>query len=125
MKSKPKNGEIVDFLAISWNEPQWEFDYPSCLLNPSISFHTDGVCPDTLIEMAAISLCVGDLPDDNVAEEFDWRGYKIKTLQTVCKARLAGKETWKTKLKEIVKVRLQFYEVDGEMQWREIERIEI
>jgi hypothetical protein len=116
---KVKNGDVVTFLAISWDEPQWDFDYPTVVLEPCISYSPNGNAPESMIEDMAISLCCGDdLEDENVSEEFDWRGWKIPTIHKAAKAALQGKDVWKTKLRELVKQDIQFFEKNGVLEFK-------
>jgi hypothetical protein len=124
---KAKAGDIIDFLAISWNEPQWDFDHPSASLKPLFRYHDDGRCCEGVIEDLAIDLCCGDTNDkDDLAffeDESDWRGWRLSTLRRVAKNRLAGKDDWKTKIREVVLQTIEFYEEDGEIQFKIIKTV--
>ena len=117
---KVDDGDIVEFIGISWDEPQWEFDYPSVILKPIIKYSSSGTSCDTMIENMAIDLCCEiDLEDDNIEDEFKWRGWDLSRLNRVVRERLNGKDTWKTKIRNVIKTRLQFYKDPyGEMQYK-------
>jgi hypothetical protein len=76
-----------------------------------------------MIEDMAINACCKDkLKDEDVSQEFDWRGWKIARLKQVIKDRLNGKDTWKTKVREVVKQKVQFYMADeNELTFRVVE----
>jgi hypothetical protein len=119
-----KNGDIVEFIAISWDEPQWEFDYPTVVLKPSIAYSPSGKPTELMIENMAIDLACGvDRTDQDVSEEFNWRGWKISNLKKVASDRLNGKDTWKTKIREVVKQRIKFIEEDGQLEFEVLETI--
>jgi hypothetical protein len=121
---KVKNGDIIEFLAISWDE-QWEFDHPTVVLQPAIDYSPNGASCESMIEDMAIDFCCNeDVTDEDISEEFKWRGWKLSTLKKVAKERLEGKPTWKTKIREVVKQKIQFYEKDGELEFKVIETIE-
>ncbi len=122
-----KDGDIIEFIAISWDEPQWEFDFPCVILKPVIEYSPNGDYPDYMIEEMAISLMCGDeIQDEDVSEEFTWRQWKITKLKQVAKDRLAGKDTWKTKIREVIKQKIRFYAstlADGELEFEILETI--
>lgn len=106
---KVKEGDILEFLAISWNEPQWEFDHPTVILQPIIEYSSNGIDPETMIENLAIDLCCNeDVVDEDVSEEFEWRRWKLSTLKRVAKEKLQGKDIWKTKIREVIKQKIKF-----------------
>jgi hypothetical protein len=112
-----KNGDIVEFLAISWDEPAWEFDHPTVVLKPFIAYYSDGRSCEGVLEDMAINLCCNvSVIDEDVSQEFEWRGWKLSTLRKVAKERLAGKNTWKTKIREVVYQKVRFFEEAGEME---------
>ena len=114
---KIKNGDIITFLAISWNEP-WDFDYPCVVLEPVIKYSSSGEAPELMIENMAINLiCGDDITDEEIKEEFEWRGWKLSTLRKVAKDRLSGKDTWKTKIREVVRQKVHFFEKDGNLEF--------
>lgn len=123
---KIKEGDVIEVLAISWIEPQWEFDFPSVILQPIIKYSCDGEECDTLIENLGINIMCGeDIESEDVKDEFDWRGWKLSTLKRVAKERLEGKPTWKTKIRQVLKQKLEFYlDKDGELDYKIIETVE-
>lgn len=118
-----KNGDVVEFLAIAWNEPQWEFDYPCVVLSPCIEYSPNGEHPEKMIEDMAIDFTCGEVEDEDVSNEFEWRGWKLSTLKKVCKDRLSGKDTWKTKIRLVVKQKIKFFEKDGDLQYELIDTV--
>lgn len=122
---KIKKGDVIEFLAISWDEPQWEFDYPCVVLKPCVVYSSSGNNPEQLIEDMAIDLSCGeDIKDEDISEEFNWRGWKLSTLRRVSKERLKGKDIWKTKIRSVVMQKIQFFEKNGELEFNIIETIE-
>lgn len=113
---KIKAGDTLEFVAISWDENHWEFDYPTVLLEPFIQYSPNGMPPETMIEDSAINTVVyEEIPEDeDISHEFNWRGWKLQTLKKVVKDRVDGKDTWKTKIREIVKQTVEFYDTDDE-----------
>jgi hypothetical protein len=125
---KAQVGDIIEFLAISWDEPQWEFDHPSAVLKPLFRYHDDGGDCERIIEDLAIDLCCGETDDkddlDFFKDESDWRGWKLSTLRRVAKNRLAGKDDWKTKIREVVLEKIKFInDEDGEIGFEIIETV--
>ena len=118
-----KNNEIIEFVAISWDEHHWEFDYPTVVLKPFIAYSPNGNCPETMIEDMGINICCGDdIQNEDVSEEFEWRRWSLSRLKRVVKDRLNGKDTWKTKIREVCIQKLQFYYDDeNELQFKIIE----
>jgi len=86
----------VRFLALSWVEPGWEFDNPVVLLEPTVRYSDEGHT-DTIIEDAQIEICLAlesgeQITDEDVAKEFEWRGWKLSRLKRVAREVLNGKE---------------------------------
>lgn len=122
---KVKDGDTIEFLAISWNEPQWDFDYPCVVLKPIVKYSPSGEPPQYMIEQMAIALsCGDDIEDDNTKEEFEWRGWKLNTLNKVARHRFAGQNTWTTKIRSVLKQKILFFEDDGEIHFKVLENIE-
>lgn len=118
---KANNNDIIEFLAISWNEG-WEFDYPTVLLEPIIRYSPNGDPCDSMIEDTAIDLSLGDeLKNEDVSEEFEWRGWSLKNLKKVAKERINGKDTWKTKIREVLYQKIRFYETEDDMEFEILE----
>ena len=124
---KVKDGDVIEFLAISWDEFHWEFDHPTVILKPVISYSPNGESCDRMIEDMAINFCCNeDLKDEDVSVEFDWRRWKLSTLRRVAKERLAGKTTWKTKIREVIKSKVRFFTDDsGELQFKIIDVVKV
>jgi len=120
-----KAGDKVKFLAISWDEPHWEFDHPTVVLKPLIRYSPNGEGCEGLIEELAIDICVEDVEDEDISEEFDWRKWKLSTLNKVAKERLEGKDTWKSKIIEVVKQTLEFYEGEDGLEFSVIETVTV
>ena len=117
-----KAGDTVDFVAISWTEPQWDFDYPTVLLEPIIRYDPNGGGCWGIIENTAIDYCGFDgMEDEDVSQEFNCRGWKLDRLKKVAKDRISGKDTWKTKIKEVFIQKLYFYEDDIGLAFKIIE----
>ncbi len=110
---KIKDGAVVEFTAISWYEPQWDFDHPTVILSPVFKYSSSGESCEGMIENMACDICCDiELKDENHTKEFDWRGWKIDRLKRVLQERFDGKDTWKTKVREVVKQKVQFYKGD-------------
>lgn len=119
---KVKNGDIIEFIAIEWQEKQWEFDHPTVVLIPKISYSPNGDSCENMIESMAINFsCGDDIEDEDITEEFEWRGWKLKTMHKVVKDRLNGLDTWCTKHARILKQKIEFYEENGELEYRILE----
>ncbi len=118
---KVKINDVVEFLAISWDE-NWEFDHPTVILSPAIEYSPNGDSCESMIEDMAINLSFGDeVDDENVAEEFAWRGWSIERLKNVAKERMAGKDTWKSKIREVMYQKVRFYGDADEMEFDVLE----
>lgn len=122
---KVKDGDIVEFLAISWNENHWDFDYPTVILSPVIRYSPNGTDPETMLEDLGIDMLLEDVQDENITTEFEGRGWKLETLKRVAKNRLAGKDDWKSKIREVLhqKVKFRFNTKSNEMEFDVIESI--
>lgn len=118
-----KDGDVVEFIAISWDEPQWDFDYPTVVIAPCIKYSSCGESCEGMIENMACDIsCDIELKDEDTATEFAWRGWKIDRLKRVIRERFNGKDTWKTKVREVVKQKVQFYKGDeGYLEFRILE----
>jgi len=111
-----KDGDIVEFLAISWNDG-WDFDHPSALLKPFYEVYEDGVDPDRIIDDVTGELCYKDnISEKDFKEKFKffkseckWRGWKIETLERVAKNRLNGGNMWKTKIRSVLYQKVKYF----------------
>lgn len=83
----------IRFLAMRWHE-DWEFDYPTILLEPAIRYTEHYTGPEGLIEDVAIDMSIDEEypKDEDVSREFEWRGWSIKNLRRVAAACLKGKK---------------------------------
>lgn len=121
---KIKSGDIVTFIAISWNEPQWEFDHPTVVLQPIIKYSPNGeTCEAMIQDIATDFICEEDIKDEDTYEEFYWRGWKLSTLRKVAKNRLSDKDDWKSKILEVVQQKVKFIDKNGELEYEIIETI--
>jgi len=125
---KVKNKDVIEFVAIEWHEPQWEFDHPTVVLSPVISYSPNGESSEKMIEDICIDLCINaddetDMEDEDVSKEFEWRRWNLKTMQKVAKARLAGKDDWKSKYARVTRQKIKFFQKDGELQFEVVESI--
>jgi len=115
------NNDVIEFVAISWDDG-WEFDHPTVVLKPVIQYSPNGDPCESLIEDMAINLsCGDDLENEDISDEFEWRGWSLSRLKKVVKDRIAGKQTWKTKIREIVIQKIRFFEKDDEMEFEVLE----
>jgi hypothetical protein len=116
-KVSANENDIIEFLAISWDEPHWDFDYPTLLLEPVIQYSPNGDAAEFMIEDATISLCCDEtLEDEDFSEEEDWRGWKLSRIKRVAKRRLAGHDDWKSKIREVVYQKIKFVkDSEGEL----------
>lgn len=59
-------GDLMDFIAIRWTEPCWQFDFPSALIYPVFNVYENAKWPETVIEDALINVSVfkGELKSD-------------------------------------------------------------
>lgn len=123
---KVKDKDVVDFIALEWREPQWEFDHPTVVLSPVVSYSPNGESSEKMIEDICISLCINaddetDMKDQDVSEEFKWRKWDFKTMKKVAKAKVAGKDDWKTKGAIVTCQKVKFTEKKGELHFDVIE----
>lgn len=118
-------GDIVEFIAISWNESHWEFDYPTVVLSPVTRYSPNGEHPEMMIEDLTIECVCGGVKNHDYSDEFNWRGWKLSTLQKVARERLDGKDTWKTKIRSVIKQKIKFIRVQGELEFDVLETIEV
>lgn len=122
---KIKEGDIVEIIAIDWDEPHWEFGHPCVIVSPIIRYSPNGESPEKMIEDLVIDLiCEEDVESKDISREFEWRGWKLNTLKKVCRDRLAGKETWKTKIRSVVKQKILFTHNGSEFDFEILETIE-
>lgn len=84
-----KDGEIIDCIALEWIEDNWDFDYPSILLNPVVKLYTDSspvwyIIENVIEEIITVPIIncpklVGE--DIKWAEEFyEWDIKKFKRI---------------------------------------------
>ncbi len=120
---KIKDGDVVEFTAISWDEPQWDFDYPTVVIAPCFRYSSNGESCEGMIENLAIEAsCDIELKNEDTVKEFEWRGWKIDRLKRVISERLKGKDIWKTKIREVVRQKVQFFKSDEDwLQFKVIE----
>ena len=110
-----------------WEVPEWEYDFPCVILKPVLRYSPNGDNPDSFIEEICIDLCCGeDLESNNIDDDLKWVGSNLKTIQKVAKERLDGKPTWKTKIREVVKQKVKFFEEeDGDLSFEVLETIKV
>lgn len=125
---KVENGTVLEFIGISWDVPEWDFDHPCAIITPITAYSSEGIEPDSFIEEICENLMCGKSLEDvnyDITEEIDWIGVKLKTLQKVCKDRLNGKDTWKSKVRYISKRKVEFFtNASGDMDFKFIESVE-
>lgn len=124
---KVKEGDVIEFLAISWNEPQWEFDHPTLVLKPVIRYSPNGTSPETMIEDLAIDLACGyDIQNEDVSEEFKWRRWDLKRISKIAEDILEGKDVWKTKKRSVIKQEIKFFnDFEDELDFQILESKEM
>lgn len=112
---KIKAGDTVEFIALKWNEPQWEFDHPTVVLSPVVMYSPNGTSPESMIEDICIDLCINadsgesvEKLDEDVTKEFEWRRWDVSRMKTVAKNRLNGKSDWCSKGARAAKVTVKF-----------------
>jgi hypothetical protein len=96
-----KAGDEIEFLAISWNEENWEFGHPCVLLSPIIRYTEESSDSEDLIEDTAIDLCCGEIARQDRENGFGYHGHKVSYLKRICRERLEGKETWVSKIRSV------------------------
>jgi hypothetical protein len=92
-------GQPIRFLAFSWDE-QWEFDCPCVVLEPVVSYSSNGEDPEDLIKEIAEDLCAlaaggQALPCGLTCpdlEEFAWRGWNLEDIRAAAEAKLRGEK---------------------------------
>lgn len=93
-----KSGDTIDFIALEWIEPQWEFDYPSILLNPVIKLYTDASPAWYVIENAIEEIIT--IPELNcpkiTSEDIKWTqdfyGWDINIFKRIAYNLLRGEK---------------------------------
>ncbi len=128
MKVKP--GDIIEFAGLRWDD-QWEFDYPSVILDPVFKYSSCGEPPEAIIEDLCLNLCIESEQDRNynpvMSEgekmEFDWRRWKVGTMKKVIKDRLNDGTMWKSKFATAVKLKVEFYQEGDTIEFRVLETI--
>lgn len=126
---KVKDKDIVEFIVLEWREPQWEFDHPTVVLSPIVLYSPNGESAGQMVEDICIDLCINadeleggkELESEDVSREFKWRRWNLKTMHKVAKARLAGKDDWKTREARVTRQKVKFFEEDGELQFTVVE----
>ena len=119
-----KDGDIIEFVAISWNESNWEFDHPTVILKPYVRYSPNGESCEAMIEDMCIDICCdSELEDETIDSEFKFQAWKLTTLKKVVKNRFEGKDDWKSKIREVIKQKIQFYQKDDEMFFKILETI--
>ena len=116
-----KAGDIIEFLAISWDVPEWEFDHPTAVLKPHTAYSPNGESCEGMIEDMAINMSCGKVENEDIEDQLNWISTSLKTLNRVAKNRLNGKDDWKSKIREVVLQKVEFYEQEGELYSRVIE----
>lgn len=124
---KVKEGDVIEFLAISWDEPGWEFDHPTLVLKPVIEYSPNGTSPETMIEDMAIDLACGDdIQDEDISEEFKWREWDIKKIYKIAEDILNGKDVWKNKKRHVIRQEIKFFnDWEDELDFRILESKEV
>lgn len=88
---KIENGTVITVKALEWRE-DWEFDHPTVILSPVRRYSPNGDSIAQMVEELGIDACVdGELEDENMDDEFEWRGWSWKRLNRVFREALKGK----------------------------------
>jgi len=82
---KAKSGDIIEFLAISWDVPEWEFDHPTAILKPYTAYSPNGESCEGMIEDMAINMCCGNVENEYIDDQLNWISTSLKTLNRVAK----------------------------------------
>ena len=121
----PKDGDVIDFIGLEWQEPQWEFDHPTVILKPLISYSPNGESAEKMIEDMCIDLCItaddiqeNSMLDEDVSKEFGWRRWNLSRMKTVASNRLNGGNYWVSKYPRVIKQRIKFFVKDGETNFK-------
>lgn len=127
----PKNGEVIEFICLEWHEAHWEFDHPTVVLSPLISYSPNGTPSERMIEDMCIDLSIEmdaveprDMKDEDVSDEFKARRWNITQMKRVAKERLSGEKTWESKGARATKTKVKFYTIDGESQFDVLETVQ-
>jgi len=123
---KVKNGDIIEFIGVSWNNPYWEFGNPCMTISPVLSYSEEGE-PDSMFEDIAISLCCGDdIKDENIDGDLEWCGTSIKAIKRMFNNRMKGKKDWSTKLRYLTIQKIKFIEDStGDLTFQVLETKEL
>ena len=108
---KVKNGDIIEFVGVSWNNPYWEFDHPCIIVKPVLRYSDTGQEPDSMFEDLAIDLsCDSDIENEDISDELEWCGTSLKAIKRMINNRLKGKKDWSTKLRYLTVQKIKFVE---------------
>lgn len=122
---KIKSGDTIEFIALEWREPQWEFDHPTVVLKPCFNYSPNGDSMEKMIEDMAIDFCCDeDIQDEDYSEEFNWRRWKVKNMLKTAINRLKGKDDWKSRGARVMKRKIFFYQDEGEITFDILETVE-
>lgn len=120
MKKKIKVGDEFEFLAIRWEDPNFNYGSPVAMVKPYCVFSSNGETPEDLIEEQLIEIVSEKEPViDTSRKDDDWN---YKRFRTVARERLRGLETWESREAEVISMKIKFIkDEEGLFDWEMIE----
>ena len=117
--------KIVEFLAIEFTNPNWEFGAPVFLLKPVLRYGTDNDITD-IVESCEMDLLMGDEieDEDGIHEDAEWNGTSISALKRAAREILNGKPTLYTKDARVLYKKNKFYYIDEDESEIEMDSLE-
>ena len=114
---KIQDGTIITIDAIRWNDG-WDFDCPGLILRPVLRYYDNGSRLDDMIEDLCIDACVDKkIESEDIAHEFEWRGWNLKYLKNVFNQALKGKR-FPNRQYEVKREEVKFYiNKDGSLEF--------
>ena len=80
---KVNEGDVIEFVAMEWREDEWEFDFPSVLLEPVVRWYESGCSCDEVIENAVIDASVDGVLTSEEIPDFRGTLRGLKRIRTM------------------------------------------
>ena len=116
---KIKKGDIVEFIGISWDNNFWEYDYSTTIISPVLQYSPSGICPESMIEDICIdATCNDEIKNHDIEDDLKWVGCSLNWIKRVIREKFQGKDTLKTRVREVVKQTIEFYEDEDGLNFK-------
>lgn len=121
-----KEGDVLDFISISWQAEHWEFDHPALVLEPLYRYSPNGETNEAMIEELAIDLSMEEQEDEQDIENIlSPHGWKLSSIESAAKKRLKEIEAWESKGAEVLRQKIRFYnDEDNDLTFEVLEEQE-